>query len=158
MIFKNLDNKTKAYGTLIVIVALAGLFWYYSDAFTAWTTTANPWLVLIVSIIINPAYIFLIYTLYKEYNVRGMLAGIFISVAIDVMSLPHSINKAGALPTDAALNGYSDTTFYKVLYNYIHGEIGSIIVYIVLIGIISYLALRIIRRTASFNKIVKQTI
>jgi hypothetical protein len=159
--FENISNKSRAYLTLVVFAAIAFAFWKYSDAFAAWTMTSNIWLVMVVSIVINPAYIFLIITLYHQYNWRGLLSGLIISIAIDIISLTHSILKAGVLPVDSTaspLYGYADTTFYKLMYDYIHGPTAVFILYVVIPTLLIYLALRIIRKTSSFNKIVKESI
>jgi ABC-type uncharacterized transport system permease subunit len=156
--FKNLDSKQKAYGTLGLFLILAFVFWQISDQFALWTSTANPWIALIVSIIINPAYAFLIYFLWKEYDFRGLIAGIIISIGVDIISLSHSIVKIGAMPTDPAFFAYADTTFFKIINPYFQGQTATFILYVIIPALLFYLALRIIRRNASFNKIFRESI
>lgn len=159
--FKNLDNKEKAYATLIVFLVICVLFWYISDNFALWSSTSNLWLVLLVNILVNPAYAILIYWLYTQYDWRGIISGLLISIAIDIISIPHSISKLGLLPQSndsLPLYGYSDTTFYKLIYHHISGQTGAFILYVVIPIILFYFALRVIRRTSSFNRILKQAI
>lgn len=155
---KDLNNKKRAYITLVIFGIIALAFWYYSDDFSTWSTTANPLLVILVSIVINPAYIFLIYTLYKQYNWRGLIAGILIAIYVDIISLAHSIPRIGTIPTDSALFSYSDTSIWMMINKFISGQVGTFILYVIIpVGIV-YLALRIIRKTSSFNRIVRESI
>jgi hypothetical protein len=157
---KHLDNKKKAYGTLIVFAILALAFWYFSDTFSLWASQTNTWVVMLVSIILNPAYFVLIYWLFKEYGVRGIFSGILISLGIDIISLTHSISKIGILPTGTEslpLYGYSDTLFYKAISQFLGAHPFVVfILYVVIPVLLVYLALRVIRRTSSFNRIVKE--
>lgn len=157
---KNLDNKQKAYGTLIVLVVISLIFWFFSDIFSTWAATSNAFLVMIVSILLNPAYILLIYWLYTQYSFRGIFSGILISIGIDIISLTHSISKAGTLPLSSEaypLYGYADTTLYKIISHLIGSNpAAAFILYVIIPGLLFYIALRIIRRTASFNRILKQ--
>lgn len=156
---QNLDNKQKAYGTLIIFGIIAYLFYIFSDGFSVWLSTTNAWLAMIVAIVLNPAYLLLIYWLYKEYDLRGIASGILISLAIDIISLTHSITNSAILPVDGTalpLYGYSDTTFFKLIMPYLHGTTALLVLYVVIPVVLMYLALRIIRRTASFNKILKE--
>lgn len=157
-LFKNLDNKKKAYFTLIILGLISLAFWYYSDAFALWSSMANPWVAMIANILLNPAYLFLIIWLWDAYQIRGFLSGILISLGVDIISLAHSVHTQGIMPVDTALYSYADTTFYKLIYLYIQGPTAVFIIYVILPVALFYLALRIIRRTASFNKIVKEAI
>lgn len=158
MVLKNLDNRKRAYLTLGIFVALALIFWYFGDSFSAWISGINPWIALVLNILINPAYLVLIYVLYTEYDGRGIFAGILISLAVDIISLTHSVSKlGGAIPT-GPLSGYSDTTFYKILYPLTHSQFAVFFLYVILPSLLVYLAFRIIRRSASFNKIFRESI
>jgi len=154
----NLDNKMRAYATLIVIAILSLIFWWYSDIFSAWCVTANPFLVILVTILIHPEYLFLIYFLYKQYSFRGFFSGILISIALDIISLGHSISRAGGLPVDASLFSYTDTSFYTMLKDLFPGVAGPFVVYVVIPVLLVYISLRIIRKTSSFNKIFREAI
>jgi hypothetical protein len=158
MVWRNLSNKEKAYTTLIIFLAISIAFWFYGDDFSNWASNNNPWLVMVVSIILNPAYAFLIYALYREYEFRGVLAGLLISIALDIVSLPHSISKIGILPSAGPLHAYTDTLFYKILGTNFPGAVGTFMLHVILPSLIVYLALRIIRRTSSFNHILKEAI
>lgn len=156
--FKNLDNREKAYGTLILFAVVAYIFYMVSDGFSLWAKTANPWIATMASIILNPAYIVLIIWLWNEYELRGLLAGLLISISVDIMSLGHSIGLNGMLPSDAAFYTYSDTTFFKIITPFFHGKTAVLILYVALPILLVYLALRIIRKNASFNKIFKEAL
>jgi len=161
MVFSRLDQKEKAYGTLVIFVAIAFVFYQISDSFSMWLSTMNPWIAMLITIILNPAYVILIYWLYQQYDLRGILAGFLISLAIDIISLTHSITSSGILPTDGTalpLYGYADTTIFKLIAPYINSQFTLIILYIVIPSILMYLALRIIRRNVSFNRIFKESI
>jgi len=159
-IFKNLNNKTKAYGTLLIFLAFSFIFWKYSDAFTTWCSISDPLIVTIAYIVLNPAYIVLIYWLWKEYSFRGAISGLIISIAIDIMSLAHSILLDGKLVTGITpLQTYTDTTFYKIITAYIApSPFAVFLLYVIIPTALIYLALRIIRKTSSFNKIVRESI
>jgi hypothetical protein len=154
----NLDNKTRAYGTLILFGILAAVFWYFSDQFADWTSNSNPLLAMIVSIVLNPSYILLIYWLYKEYSFRGIIAGILISISIDIISLAHSIRMTGILPTDSISYSYADTQIYKIMYPMVHSSFGVFFLYVIIPTLFVYLSLRVIRKTSSFNRITKEAI
>jgi len=157
---KPFHNKTKAYLTLTVFIVLAIIFWVASDAYALWTSQINPALSLIIGIILNPAYLFLIYWLFSEYKWRGLIAGILISIAIDVISMTHSIAQSGILPTSLEalpLYGYSDTLIYKGMISFIPtGYFAVFLLYVVIPGLLMFLSLRIIKSAASFNRIVKE--
>ena len=152
------NNKQRAYATLFIIGVVAFAFWWFSDIFSAWAVNANPFLVILVTILIHPEYLFLIYVLYRQYEFRGLFAGILISISLDIISLGHSITRAGGLPSDPVLYTYTDTTFYSLINTWFPGVAGPFIVYVLLSVLLVYLALRIIRRSASFNKIFKEAI
>lgn len=154
----DLNNKQRAYATLIFITILSAVFWWYSDYFSNWSMNANPFLAILVTILIHPEYLFLIYILYTQYQFRGLFSGILISIAFDIISVGHSVLRAGGLPTDPIFYTYTDTIFYKLIYGWFPGVAGPFIVYVVLPVLLVYLALRIIRRSASFNKIFKEAI
>lgn len=156
--FENLDNKEKAYGTLIIFGIIAYIFYIISDGFSSWTKTANPFLAMAASIILNPAYIVLIIYLWNQYEFRGLIAGLLVSISIDILSLGHSISSTGLLPQDPAFFTYADTTFFKLIIPYVQGTVAVFILYVILPVLLIYLALRIIRRTSSFNKIFKEAI
>jgi hypothetical protein len=158
--FEDIHNKTKAYLTVLIFLIFSTVFWLISDPFSLWVSKINPWLALIVTILINPAYILLIYWLYSQYKIRGLISGILISLALDIVSLMHSINFSGILPTNSEsipLYGYADTIIYKGLIQFLPvGKITVFLLYIVIPTLIIYLSLRIIRRSTSFNRIVKE--
>jgi len=163
MVFDNLEtNNTNRTLTIFIVVGLLSLFyWYISDTFALWTSTTNPLLALIVGILLNPAYIYLIYDLYKSYKLRGIIAGLLISISFDIISLTHSLLKVGLLPTQTEslpLYGYSDLAIYKFMYPIIHGPIGVFLLYVVIpVGLI-YLAFATIKRTTSFNRIFRKAL
>lgn len=154
----NIDSKQKAYGTLVLVAIVSLIFWWFSDSFSIWLMNANPFLAMASSLLLNPSYLVLIYILYKQYSYRGIAAGILIALAIDISSLSHSISRFGIPPTDAALYSYSDTTIYKILPHFMHNQFGVFVLYVVIPTLLVYIALRLLRRTASFNKVVKQAI
>jgi hypothetical protein len=152
------DNKSKAYGTLIAFAIIAGLFWYYSDAFSNWAMQSNPLLAMVASLLLNPSYLFLIFFLFKQYSYRGIAAGLLISFALDIVSLGHSVLKTGELPMDAVSYTYSDTTIYKLIYPAMHNQFAVFFLYVIVPVLLVYLSLRVIRRTSSFNKLTKSVI
>ena len=161
VLFKNLDNKKKVYLILLAFIALSLAFWYYSDIYSSWAQSANPYLVVVINLFINPAYIFLIFVLWEEYDLRGLFAGILISMAIDIISLSHSILHNGILPAGAqasVLYSYADTLIYKIIYPVVNGPVGVFVLYVVIPVTLVYIAFRLIRRTSSFVKIFREAI
>jgi len=158
----NLTNKQKAYGTLLVVIIISVISWYFSDSYSIWTSTASPWLAMLANIILNPAYIILILWLWSEYGWRGVISGFLISIAIDIVSLTHSVLKSGMLPTGITavpLFGYSDTLIYKEIIKILSaGPVAVFITYVVIPVLLVYISLRIIRRNASFNRLFKELI
>ncbi len=160
--FENIHNKTEAYLTLLVFLILSTVFWLISDSFSILVSKMNPLLALVVTILINPAYLLLIYWLYTQYKIRGLISGILISLALDIVSLLHSINFSGTLPLSVEslpLYGYADTIIYKGLIQFLPpGKFTVFLLYIVVPTLIIYLSLLIIRRAKSFNRIMKEAI
>ena len=154
------NNKEKAYGTLAAFFIIAFLFWKYSDAFTTWSSSANPLLVTIAYIVLNPAYLVLIWWLYKSYGVKGAVSGVIISISLDIISLSHSILSNGLLPSGISpLFAYSDTTAYKFLTTFIsQSPMAVFILYVIVPTALIWLALFLIKRKSSFNKIVRESL
>jgi len=158
---KNLDNTQKAYTSLIFFAILSIVYWIFSDSFSNWSMTINPLVALLVGIILNPAYIVLLTFLFNQYSFRGLVAGFLIAISFDIISLGHSILKSGLLPTDGStipLYTYSDTTIYKLFPAFLQNQVGVFILYVIIPVLLIYLAFRIIRRSASFNRILKEAI
>lgn len=158
MVFDKISNRERAYGTLVVIGILAFIFWKMSDSFSNWAATTNPWVAMIASILLNPVYLFLIYVLWKEYKGRGLIAGLLVSLSLDIISMGHSIDIGGLLPANSSLYTYADTTLYKIIYPLINGQTGTFVLYVLLPLALVYIALRVVRRNSSFNKIFKEAI
>lgn len=154
----NLDSKGQAYMILLVVVAVSIAFWYYSDSYSDWSMHANPWLAMVANLVLNPAYIFLIAYLFSKYSWRGLISGLFISIAVDIASLSHSIRMDAMMPNDAAAYSYADTLLFKIFPSQFHNWFGVFLLYVLVPVLLVYLSFRIIRRTASFNKIFKESL
>ena len=154
-------SKIKLYIIFGLFLLISLLYWYFSDSYSLWTSMTNPWLVMVVSIILNPAYAFLIYLLWTQYEFRGIIAGLLISLGVDIVTLSHSIPFNAVLPTDlqaTPLYSYSDTLIFKIISPYIQGTLASFILYVIIPLLLFFIALLVIGRVSSFDRIFKEAI
>lgn len=133
---------------VIGFILFAIIFFYFSDRITEWIANFNnPLVVLLLSTLLNPIYIFFILSLLEQYGLRGMLAGFLIATAADVISLPHIYTRTGELST-VSYKLVSDTTFWNLVPSFLKIPIdgfnlGVLIVYVGVTSILIILALMI---------------
>ena len=110
------DDRKK---TLIVglVIILVGVIYYVSNnTFSNWAFSrgVNPLLVILVYLFpAEPIYLLVIFLFWKAYGPKGLFAAIFLTIALDILSLPHSImsvwpGQTTSIPNDPNLAPYED--------------------------------------------------
>lgn len=147
-------------------VALASIFFIFSDQIVGFISTLSPIMILFVSILISPTYLLFIYFMYKSYGLRGCLGGFLISTAIDLISLPHILLKSGEFSKDS-FSIFTDTVFWGFIPNFLKqtitlpivGQInlGVFLVYIVVSTLLIIISLMIVKKK-TFKKVFNDSI
>lgn len=105
-------KKTKE--IVIGFIIIAFIFFNYSDQIVSYVSSLNPLLILLLTVVINPIYILFIYKMYQDYNIKGVIGGLLISLAVDILSLPHIFTKQGVISPDS-YKLVSDTNFWNII-------------------------------------------
>ncbi len=146
-------NKTRE--IVIGFIILAFIFFVYSDQIVSYVSSLNPILILFLTVFLNPIYILFIYKMFQDYGIKGASAGMLISIAVDILSLPHIYTKPGTVSQDSH-KLITDTNFWNLIpdflkFNITFPFIGNInfAVFLLYIGITTgliILALMIVHR------------
>jgi hypothetical protein len=146
---------------IIGFILFAIVFFLYSDKIVTYVSTLNPIIVLIISVLLNPVYVFLIFSLFQIYGWRGVISGFLISTASDLISLPHIFTANGQL-SNASYNLVTDSTFMHLLPDSIKSFtlslpiIGQVSLGVVIIYLIISTALIILSLMVAHNKKFKE--
>ena len=132
---------------VIGFIIFAIIFFIFSDRIVEYISNFNPIVILFLATLLNPIYIIFIWALFKQYGIRGMIAGFLISTASDLISLPHIYTKTGALST-VSYQLISDSTFWSLIPSFLKFNIdgfnfGIFLVYVVIASLLVILALMI---------------
>lgn len=105
-------DKTRriVFGFLIASI----IFFLYSDQLIAYISTLNPIVMLIISYLLSPMFILLLYFLYREYGFLGIISGFIYSIASSIITLPHLIMYSGQ-PSTASLKLFTDNIVFDML-------------------------------------------
>jgi uncharacterized membrane protein len=154
------SDKNKLIIILIASFVLFNILWFIGDAYTQWTYTANPWLVLLVYLFANPSNWVMTYLLFEKYHVIGIISGVLIAITSDIVSLPHVISKIGVIPVDPTLASFNDYSFYVGLSHklFSNGWFGSWFTYAIIAEILFAIAILIILIVTKKPKQVIDTI
>lgn len=149
MVMKLRNTRTIIIGFFI----FALIFFLYSDSLVNSINSLNPILGLLVITLLNPVYLIFIWSLNKEYGVRGLLAGFLISIAADAISLPHFLTLSGQHST-VSTNLVTELTFWNVFPEWLRTttinlpgaglvNLGTFLIYVALTTVMIIVALMI---------------
>lgn len=99
---------------IIAVIIIAVVFFIYSDDIVAYVSTLSPLWIMVLTTLLNPAYLLLIWFLANSYGFKGAIAGFFIAISSDIISLPHILTKLGIHST-LSFNLFQETNFYDML-------------------------------------------
>lgn len=141
---------------LLTIIGYAILIWIFGDKLSAWSIHANPFLAVLIYLIINPLNWYVVFTLTRDYKLIGFISSVLIVTIIDIISFPHSLNMNGTINEDA-LSSYSDLGLWNGFFNKIHpGMLATALLYVLLVIIVIFLLLIIIKKPKKFVDIFKR--
>jgi hypothetical protein len=106
-------------------IIFAILFLLFSEKITDWLITLPPILILFLSPCLNLIYVAFIWSLYKDYGIKGAIAGFLISVAVTIISMPHFISLQG-INVDGYTNLIADVNVWDMMPSFLKFNIGNI--------------------------------
>lgn len=140
---------------LLVVIVYSIMAYILGDVFSSWSANTNPFIALFVYWLINPLNWYIVYGLTKDYKLIGFISSIFITIIIDIISLPHSIFINGGVNPES-LASYSDTSLWNGLFSKIPGMFGTLLMYIFLGVVIVFILLIIIKKPKKFVDIFRR--
>lgn len=125
-----LNEERKAYYMFLGLAIYAAIFWFYSDAISNWAVSADilgVWMVYYFSSPLVLASIFIGHEIGKRKNksLAGMVSGVLVIFALDLISIPKSLMVSCPLkiPVEPQLALFSDTSLAKALLPYVSQDI-----------------------------------
>ena len=133
-----MSSKQKAIFVLAAILVGAFLFYNFADQFATWCRTGDTISVAVAYLLLTPLDVLLLILMFKTKGIRGFIAGLFILIALDMISFPHYIPQSGAMPQDASSYVGMDSILYRAFPNYPLGTIGLYILTPAILLIIAF--------------------
>lgn len=114
---------------MIAFIIFVVLFYFFSDKIVAMLDGDHPLVILAITLLLSPVYLIFIWILYSNYGFRGALAGTLISLASDIISLPHVLNLVGEKYMET-WNFIPDLIVWNLLPGFLHNSFGIFLVYV----------------------------
>lgn len=152
--FDDLNLEERGIYIIIGFIAMSIIYWVFSDAISAWSTSANGLAIIFAYFLSNPVYLFLIISMSAWKQLKGFLSSLIIVLAFDIASLPHYIKLAGALPSDASSFFSVEMAIFKTSHIFA-SYIGTFIIYVLIPILLMILALEIVG-IKTFSKLVER--
>lgn len=135
---------------IIGFIVFSIIFFLYSEKVVDTISSLSPFWILLIVPLLNPIYLIFIFSLFKEYGFKGVLAGFIIAISTTLISIPHIITKGGET-SEAYFNMVTDISIWKMIPDFIKFDIGgvnfgSIFMYIGISTLLIVLALMIVHK------------
>lgn len=112
-------NFLKNTKTILLAFSLFAIISFiYSDAIVNWVSALPPIIVLFITSLFSPIYLLLLWALFKDYGVRGLIGGFIIGLASDTISLPHVLTVSGE-KSMAIWHFIPETVFWEMIPNFL---------------------------------------
>jgi len=144
--FDKLDLESKGYAIVAGFISLAVVYWLISDKLAVWSTAAPAVLIMLAYFVLNPVYILLIVSLTKWKQWKGLVAALFITLASDIISIPHYLSfRLITLPQDASSYFSAEFALFKAM-SIIHtwGAGATFIIYVLIPSLFVLIACEIV--------------
>lgn len=157
-------DRVQAYGLFITITFLGIIFYLVNNAYSGWAfDPSTNWFLAIVAyyLVTQPIYVAFLWLMVDKYGPKGLVGGILLTIAFDIMSLPHSVpsvlSQAVPVPltSDLNLSPYPDWQLARALS--VDGMItffAGVFLYIVIPTVLDVVTLLIVK-PRGYKKIVQ---
>ena len=145
------DDHKKSLLIAFLIIVVGIVYYATNNAFSQWAYSgqANPLLVILIYLFpADPIYLIVIWMFWRSKGNRGLVAAVLLTVALDILSLPHSIpslfyGQVTSIPSDPNLAAYEDFQIMKWIASMSGGTVtflDDIAVYIIIPAVLILIA------------------